>query len=90
MLPTYQPIPEVLDGGAGEVMETIDVCGTREVADGSEYDVILSHPRMPVLRGRVLPLPLPYAWAHSVCGGTPEACRSDVRIRVICPMPAGS
>lgn len=59
-------------------------------ADGAEGYVFLSHPRTSGLRGRVLLSSLLCAWAHSVRRGTPETCRSDVRIRVICPMPAGS
>jgi hypothetical protein len=62
----------------------------RWVVGEAGSDGCLSHSRMPSLRGRALPvLPL-CAWALSVRGSTPRACRRDARIRVICPMPAAS
>ncbi|GGR47553.1 hypothetical protein GCM10010497_58660 [Streptomyces cinereoruber] len=90
MMLTYRPIFEAADGGAGEAVEIVDARGACEVAGGTENDVILSHPKVSGLRSPVLQLRLPCAWAHVVRSGTPEVWRSDVRIRVICPMPAGS
>lgn len=89
--PAYESILGVLSCGTGGVAVVGDTCGPGGVADGPEGYVLLSHPRMPGLRGRVLLSSLLCAWAHSVRRGTPETCRrSDVRIQVICPMPAGS
>lgn len=68
----------------------VDFCWSDGVTGGVGSGLRLSHPRMPGRLGRVLPLLSLCAWAHSVRGGTPEACRRDARIRVICPMPAGS
>lgn len=89
-LVAYQPILGVPGRGAGEVPEAVDACEAGGVMDGAGGDLFLSHPRMPGLRGHVLPPTRLRAWAHSARDGRPEVWRSDVRIRVICPMPAGS
>ncbi|MEV7109126.1 relaxase domain-containing protein [Streptomyces atroolivaceus] len=88
--PACQSILGVSGCGTGGIAVVGDACWPGGVADGAEGYVFLSHPMMFGLRGRVLLSSLLCAWAHSVWRGTPEACRSDVRIRVICPTPAGS
>lgn len=85
--PAEEPPPRDprLQPAEAEVLLRVWVDGGIDTNDAAQR-----HPRTSGFRARVLPAPRLCAWAHSVRGGRPEACRRDIRIRVICPMPAGS